>query len=313
MSVYPDDAYIDLTDDDDGDEQLYLDEGEDEGLDGAEERDDVEGESVDDEDDDRSADAGGQRPVKWNRLRTRRLFRAARSGDIDARDQLIMAYDGLARYLARKFRNRGESDDDLEQVAYLGLIKAIDRFEPERGLEFSTYATPTILGELRRHFRDKGWSVRVPRRLQELSQKVNRATDDLAVELGHMPSVSELADHLGVSVDEVLEAMESSSAYSSVSFEQKSGADDEEAPTLMDHLGNEDKELAATDDRLVLDEAIAGFSPREQQAVRMRFVEGLTQVEIAKQLDISQVQVSRLLRKTLRRLQEKIDPASVRE
>ena len=166
------------------------------------------------------------------------------------------------------------------------------------------------MGELRRHFRDKGWSVRVPRRLQELSQKVNRATDDLAVELGHMPSVAEIAEHIGVSVDEVLEAMESSSAYTAVSFETPGSSDDDEAPTLMDHLGDEDRDLMGTDDRLVLEDAISSFSPREQQVVRMRFIEGLTQVEIAKQLDISQVQVSRLLRKTLRRLQEKIDPTA---
>ena len=299
MSLYSDDDYIDLTDDD-ADEREYLEE--DEPL-------EVE-DDPDEEDDgiDESEGSGGQRQVKWNRLRTRRLFRAMRAGDEDARSQLIMAYEGLARYLARKFKNRGESDEDLEQVAYLGLIKAIDRFEPERGLEFSTYATPTIMGELRRHFRDKGWSVRVPRRLQELSQKVNRATDDLAVELGHMPSVAEIAEHIGVSVDEVLEAMESSSAYTAVSFETPGSSDDDEAPTLMDHLGDEDRDLMGTDDRLVLEDAISSFSPREQQVVRMRFIEGLTQVEIAKQLDISQVQVSRLLRKTLRRLQEKIDP-----
>lgn len=296
MSSYPDDEYIEFADEDDADERDLLD------LDETDGPDDL------DEEPGGATVAVNPRPAKWNRLRTRRLFRAARAGDADAREELIMAYDGLARYLARKFKNRGESDEDLEQVAYLGLIKAIDRFEPERGLEFSTYATPTIMGELRRHFRDKGWSVRVPRRLQELSQKVNRATDDLAVELGHMPSVSEIADHLGVSVDEVLEAMESSSAYSAVSFDTGASIDDEDAPTLMDHMGDEDKDLTGSDDRLVLEETIAEFSPREQQIVRMRFIEGLTQVEIAQQLGISQVQVSRLLRKTLRRLQDKIDP-----
>lgn len=296
MSSYPDDEYIEFADEDDADERDLLD------LDETDGPDDL------DEEPGGATVAANPRPAKWNRLRTRRLFRAARAGDADAREELIMAYDGLARYLARKFKNRGESDEDLEQVAYLGLIKAIDRFEPERGLEFSTYATPTIMGELRRHFRDKGWSVRVPRRLQELSQKVNRATDDLAVELGHMPSVSEIADHLGVSVDEVLEAMESSSAYSAVSFDTGASIDDEDAPTLMDHMGDEDKDLTGTDDRLVLEETIAEFSPREQQIMRMRFIEGLTQVEIAQQLGISQVQVSRLLRKTLRRLQDKIDP-----
>lgn len=299
MPSYPDDEYIEFADEDDADERDLLDQ---DGVDGPDEGS---------EEPDDAAPATAPRPAKWNRLRTRRLFRAFRAGDAAARQELIMAYDGLARYLARKFKNRGESDEDLEQVAYLGLIKAIDRFEPERGLEFSTYATPTIMGELRRHFRDKGWSVRVPRRLQELSQKINRATDDLAVALGHMPSVPEIAGHLGVSVDEVLEAMESSSAYSAVSFDTGSGTDDEDAPAFIDHLGGEDKDLAGIDDRLVLEEIISEFSPREQQIVRMRFIEGLTQVEIAQQLDISQVQVSRLLRKTLRHLQERIDPESL--
>lgn len=299
MPSYPDDEYVEFADEDDADERDLLDrDGVDDPDEGSEEPDDAASGTV-------------SRPAKWNRLRTRRLFRAFHAGDAAARQELIMAYDGLARYLARKFKNRGESDEDLEQVAYLGLIKAIDRFEPERGLEFSTYATPTIMGELRRHFRDKGWSVRVPRRLQELSQKINRATDDLAVALGHMPSVPEIAGHLGVSVDEVLEAMESSSAYSAVSFDTGSGTDDEDAPALIDHLGDEDKDLAGIDDRLLLEETISEFSPREQQIVRMRFIEGLTQVEIAQQLDISQVQVSRLLRKTLRRLQERIDPESL--
>lgn len=299
MPSYPDDEYVEFADEDDADERDLLDrDGVDDPDEGSEEPDDAASGTV-------------SRPAKWNRLRTRRLFRAFHAGDAAARQELIMAYDGLARYLARKFKNRGESDEDLEQVAYLGLIKAIDRFEPERGLEFSTYATPTIMGELRRHFRDKGWSVRVPRRLQELSQKINRATDDLAVALGHMPSVPEIAGHLGVSVDEVPEAMESSSAYSAVSFDTGSGTDDEDAPALIDHLGDEDKDLAGIDDRLLLEETISEFSPREQQIVRMRFIEGLTQVEIAQQLDISQVQVSRLLRKTLRRLQERIDPESL--
>ena len=291
---YSDDEYIDLLDDEDDEPQLDDDADPsdfEEEMDGADE-----------------AVVRTVRQPKWNSVRTRRLFRAMREGDEQAREQLVSAYGGLARYLARKFRNRGESDEDLEQVAYIGLLKALDRFEPERGHEFSTYATPTILGELRRHFRDKGWSVRVPRRLQELSQKVGKATDELAVTLGHMPSVAEVANELGVSVDEVLEAMESSSAYSAVSFDTAASSDADDAPALIDYLGDEDKGLLATDDRLVLEEAIATFSPREQQIVRMRFIEGLTQVEIAEKLEISQVQVSRLLRKTLQRLREKIEP-----
>ena len=250
--------------------------------------------------------------VAWDKERTRELFRLYKEeGDEEARDQLVVSHLNLVRFLASKFKNRGEPFDDLMQVGTIGLIKAIDRFDPSRGLEFTTFATPTIMGEIKRHFRDKGWSVRVPRRLQDLSQKVKGATDDLAIQLGHTPSVSELAEYLGASVDDVLEAMEASSAYSSVSFEKTSNPDDEDALTLMDSLGDEDRDLTGTDDRLLLDEVISSFSPREQQVVRMRFIEGLTQVEIANQLGISQVQVSRLLRKTLGRLQEKIGAAGL--
>ena len=167
------------------------------------------------------------------------------------------------------------------------------------------------MGEIKRHFRDKGWSVRVPRRLQELSSKVNQATDELTNQLQHTPSVEEIAEHLGTSVEEVLEAMESSSAYSSVPLEGGGSSDDEEAPSIIDHYATEDADLAASDDRIVLEQAIADFSPREQEVIRMRFVDGLTQVEIAERLGVSQVQVSRLLRRTLRRLQDKIDPEGI--
>ena len=183
-----------------------------------------------------------------------------------------------------------------------------DRFDPERGLEFTTYATPTILGEIKRHFRDKGWSIRVPRRLQELSAKVNQATDELTVELQRSPSVEEIAAKLGVGAEEILEAMESSGAYTSVSLEAGGSSEDDEAPALIDRLGSVDEDLDASDDRMVIDDAISDFSPREQEIVRMRFIDGLTQVEIAKRLGVSQVQVSRLLRRTLRKIQDKIDP-----
>ena len=248
----------------------------------------------------------------WDKGRTRELFeRYKNKGDASARDQLVMNHLNLVRFLASKFKNRGEPVEDLVQVGTIGLIKAIDRFDPERGLEFTTYATPTIMGEIKRHFRDKGWSVRVPRRLQELSSKVNQATDELTNQLQHTPSVEEIAEHLGTSVEEVLEAMESSSAYSSVPLEGGGSSDDEEAPSIIDHYATEDADLAASDDRIVLEQAIADFSPREQEVIRMRFVDGLTQVEIAERLGVSQVQVSRLLRRTLRRLQDKIDPEGI--
>ena len=251
--------------------------------------------------------SGGK--AAWDKDRTRELFRRFKEqGDAEARDQLIVNHINLVRFLASKFKNRGESLEDLIQVGTIGLIKAIDRFDPERGLEFTTYATPTIMGEIKRHFRDKGWSVRVPRRLQELSAKVNQATDELTNRLQRSPSVAEIAEHLGSTVDEVLEAMESSSAYSSVPLEGGGSGEDDEAPSVIDHYATEDPDLAASDDRIVLEQAIADFSPREQEIIRMRFEQGLTQVEIAEREGISQVQVSRLLRRALRRLQDKIDP-----
>ena len=257
----------------------------------------------------RAARRSAGRRVAWDKDRTRELFRRYKEeGDSEARDQLIVSHLNLVRFLASKFKNRGESLEDLIQVGTIGLIKAIDRFDPERGLEFTTYATPTIMGEIKRHFRDKGWSVRVPRRLQELSAKVNQMTDELTNQLQRSPSVEEIAESLGITVDEVLEAMESSSAYSSVPLEGGGSSEDEESPSVIDHYVTEDADLASSDDRIVLEEAIQDFSPRERDVIRMRFVDGLTQVEIAENLGISQVQVSRLLRRTLRRIQDKIDP-----
>ena len=246
--------------------------------------------------------------LAWDKQRTRELFALYKEqGDEDARNELVMSHLNLVRFLASKFKNRGEPLDDLVQVGTIGLIKAIDRFDPERGLEFTTYATPTILGEIKRHFRDKGWSVRVPRRLQELSSKVNQATDELTKELQRTPSTEEVASKLGVTVEEVLEAMESSSAYSSVPLES-GGSDDDDAPAVIDHYASVDQDLVASDDRMVIEDTIKEFSPREQEVIRMRFNDNLTQVEIAKRLGVSQVQVSRLLRRTLKKLQEKVDP-----
>ena len=248
----------------------------------------------------------------WDKQKTRELFRRYKEdGDMEAREQLVMSHLNLVRFLASKFKNRGEPLDDLVQVGYLGLLKAIDRFDPDRGLEFTTYATPTILGEIKRHFRDKGWSVRVPRRLQELSAKVNQATDTLTTQFQRSPTIQEIADYLDASVDEVLEAMESSSAYSSVPLEGTGSSENDDAPSVIDRYGSEDNELAFTDDRLVIEEALKGFSPREREVIELRFLKGMTQIEIAEQLGISQVQVSRLLRRTLKKIQDKIDPDGV--
>lgn len=248
----------------------------------------------------------------WDKEKTRELFRRFKEeGDMDAREKLVMSHLNLVRFIANKFKNRGEPIDDLIQVGYLGLLKAIDRFDPSRGLEFTTFATPTIMGEIKRHFRDKGWSVRVPRRLQELSAKVNQATDTLTSQLQRSPTIAEIADYLDATVDEVLEAMESSSAYSSVSLEAPSGADDDDTPSVIDRYATEDSDLAFTDDRIIIEEALASFSPRERDVIEMRFLKGMTQIEIAEKLGISQVQVSRLLRRTLKKIQDKIDPEEV--
>ena len=257
----------------------------------------------------RLARRASKNKLAWDKDRTRELFRRYKEeGDEEARQQLIVNHLNLVRFLASKFKNRGEPLEDLVQVGTIGLIKAIDRFDPSRGLEFTTYATPTIMGEIKRHFRDRGWSVRVPRRLQELSSKVNQATDELTNELQRSPSVEEIASHIGASVDEVLEAMESSSAYTSVPLEAGGGDEDDETPSVIDHYATVDEDLASSDDRMVIEDAIKDFSPREQEVIRMRFIDGLTQVEIAKKLGVSQVQVSRLLRRTLKKVQEKIDP-----
>lgn len=248
----------------------------------------------------------------WDKEKTHELFRRYKEeGDVEAREKLVMSHMNLVRFLANKFKNRGEPLDDLIQVGYLGLLKAIDRFDPSRGLEFTTYATPTIMGEIKRHFRDKGWSVRVPRRLQELSAKVNQATDALTTELQRSPKIEEIAEYLDASVDEVLEAMESSSAYSSVPLEGTGSNDNDDAPSVLDRYATEDSALNFTDDRLIIEEALKGFSPREREVIDLRFLQGMTQIEIAEQLGISQVQVSRLLRRTLKKIQDKIDPEGV--
>lgn len=248
----------------------------------------------------------------WDKEKTHELFRRYKEeGDVEAREKLVMSHMNLVRFLANKFKNRGEPLDDLIQVGYLGLLKAIDRFDPSRGLEFTTYATPTIMGEIKRHFRDKGWSVRVPRRLQELSAKVNQATDVLTTELQRSPKIEEIAEYLDASVDEVLEAMESSSAYSSVPLEGTGNNDNDDAPSVLDRYATEDSALNFTDDRLIIEEALKGFSPREREVIDLRFLQGMTQIEIAEQLGISQVQVSRLLRRTLKKIQDKIEPEGV--
>lgn len=247
------------------------------------------------------------RKLSWDKRYTKVLFRRYRlEGDEDARDELITMYLNLVKYLASRFRNRGEPVDDLVQVGTIGLIKAVDRFDIERQVEFTTYATPTIVGELKRYFRDKGWAIKVPRRLQELSFKVNQAVDALTQELQRSPSIREIAGHLEVTPEEVLEAMETSEAYNFVSLESDRGGDGSTTFSILEYIGKDDALMAVIDDRTTLQVAFKELTAQEQRVLYLRFFEGLTQTEIARQLGISQMQVSRLLRRTLRLLRENI-------
>jgi len=235
----------------------------------------------------------------------RKFHDYAETRDRRLRDELITAHMGLAEYLARRFTNRGEPLDDLVQVAALGLLKAVDRFDPARGLEFSTYATPTIVGELKRHFRDKGWAVRVPRRVQELHLRLASVVGLLSQELGRSPTIGEIAQAAAVSEEEVLEAIEAGHAYRFTSLDAPTGNDEEGA--LSSQLGEEDQGLIDSEHRVTLSPLIAQFPRRERLILHLRFFEGLTQSEIATRLGISQMHVSRLLARSLAQLRAKAE------
>jgi RNA polymerase sigma-B factor len=219
------------------------------------------------------------------------------------RGELVELHLPLVEYLARRFRNRGEWLDDLTQVATIGLIKSIDRFDLSRGVEFSTYATPTIVGEIKRHFRDKGWAVRVPRRLQELKLALTKAISDLAQRLGRAPTVAELAAHLQMSEEEVLEGLESANAYSTVSLDAPDSGD-EDAPAVAESLGMLDDALEGVEYRESLKPLLERLPPREKKILMLRFFGNMTQSQIATELGISQMHVSRLLARTLTQLRE---------
>ncbi|PKQ20365.1 MAG: B/F/G family RNA polymerase sigma-70 factor [Actinobacteria bacterium HGW-Actinobacteria-6] len=254
----------------------------------------------------RAAKKPGRRLV-WDKKRTRELFLHYREfQDEESRDELITMYLNLVKYLASRFRNRGEPIDDLIQVGTIGLIKAIDRFDTAREVEFTTYATPTIVGELKRYFRDKGWAIKVPRRLQELSFRVNQAVDQLTQQIQRSPTILEIAEYLGVTSEEVLEAMETSEAYNFVSLETDRNSDGSDSFSILEYIGKDDQLMSIVDDRTTLAKALKFLTPQEQRVLYLRFFQGLTQTEIATKLEISQMQVSRLLRKTLRVLRENL-------
>lgn len=226
----------------------------------------------------------------------------AGSKDPALREQLVERFLPLARQLARRYERSEETFDDLFQVASLGLVKAIDRFDPERPVAFSSYAVPTILGELKRHFRDKTWSVRVPRDLKETSLKVDGAITDLNKALGRRPSVREIGECLDLTDEQVLEAMQAGRAYRATSLQTPRSGEDEAGETLQDTLGGDDSEFSLAEDRATLDALMRQITPREREVLRLRFAEDLTQAEISDQIGVSQMQVSRIIRQAIARL-----------
>ena len=228
-------------------------------------------------------------------------------GDREARDKLITMYLPLVRSLARRYSSRGEHFDDLVQVGSIGLIKAIDRFDLSRGVELTTYATPNIIGEIKRYFRDKGWSVRVPRGLQELNVRLNKLIDELVVKLQRAPTINEIAEAAKATPEEVLEALETSQAYNSVSLQASTnGEGGDEDTDLLDYLGVEEDAYEAMEDRATLAPGFAKLDKRERYILHLRFFEGLTQSQIATRVGISQMHVSRLIRRSLEKLREEI-------
>jgi RNA polymerase sigma-B factor len=223
------------------------------------------------------------------------------------REKLVEQFIGLVEFLARRFRNRGEPLEDLVQVGTIGLLKAIERFDLDREVEFSTYATPTIVGELKRHFRDKGWAVRVPRRLQELHLELTKIVGHLGQELGRSPTVQEIAEAANVNEEQVLEGLEIAQAYNTASLDAPIDTDDGGATSFVDQLGGDDEQLENLEYRASLAPEMEKLPERERRILYYRFYKGMTQSEIADLLGISQMHVSRLLNRTLIRLREALE------
>ena len=254
--------------------------------------------------------AGRARLASAKRLEQQLFRRYQHNGDLHARRELTERYLPLARSLARRYERRGESLDDLLQVASLGLVKAIDRFDPERGLSFSSYAVPTMLGELRRYFRDTGWALHVPRDMQERVLKVNAAVERLSGELGRSPSPQQLADELNLPVEEVLEAIEANTAYETSSLETPLRAGDEQSHTVAETIGETDERFQLIEDCASIGPALKALPERDRLILHLRFVEDLTQTEIAQRIGVSQMHVSRLIRRALEQVRSVADPAA---
>jgi RNA polymerase sigma-B factor len=234
------------------------------------------------------------------------LRRYHEKGDVDARQQLIERHVEFVRRLAQRYARRGEQLDDLTQVGCVGLIKAIDRFDGSFGASLTTYAAPNILGEIKRHFRDRGWSVRVPREIQELNVKLTKIVDELTTKLGRSPSVVELAHAASATAEQVLEALESSAAYAALSLSEGPDAE-EETGGPMDALGEDDSHYEQSEQRITLASGIQRLPSRERAILHLRFFEGLTQSEIADRVGISQMHVSRLIRNSLDRMRRELE------
>jgi RNA polymerase sigma-B factor len=234
------------------------------------------------------------------------LRRYHERGDLEARERLIEQYLPLVRSLARRYSYRGELLEDLIQVGCIGLIKAIDRFDIDRGVELTTYATPNIIGEIKRHFRDKGWSVRVPRGLQELNARLSRLIEELTVQLERSPTIAELAKAAGVQEEEVLEALETGQAYATLSLSAPAAGQENSDLDPLESLGQEEHEYEVSEDRAVLAPGLRVLDDRERKILHLRFFEGLTQSQIAQQVGISQMHVSRLIRRSLEKMRDEI-------
>jgi len=246
------------------------------------------------------------------RARSAELFVVLRDDDHSdarramARDDLVHLHLSLVEHCARRFRNRGEPFEDLVQVGTIGLIKAVDRFETDRGVEFSTYATPTVIGEIKRHFRDKGWAIRVPRRLQELRMQIGGATGELTQRLGRSPTPRELAEVIGCTVEEILEGIESSHAYATLSLDASDDHDDG-PPAMLATLGVEDTNIAHVEIRESIKPLLEGLGEREKRILLLRFFKNMTQSQIAEEIGVSQMHVSRLLTRTLAQLRTSLE------
>ena len=222
------------------------------------------------------------------------------------RDTIIARCLPLADHVARRFRNRGEPFEDLVQVARVGLINAVNRFDVDNGAEFLAFAVPTIMGEVRRHFRDHGWSVKVPRRLKELNSQLKKAREELSHQLGRAPTASEVAAHLGIDRDEVVQGQIASSAYTTLSSDAPAGANDDDGRSVINTIGDLDANLDKVLDVATVRPLLTALPEREQTVLRLRFFENMTQTQIAGRLGISQMHVSRLLARSLNTLRQKV-------